>query len=94
MRAGGRLGNAQHDAALRSFEPFWASVASLEIRGTLMESAAALAAKHVLRAYDAVQLAGAIALRGDELVFACFDVALRAAATAEGLSSLPGDETI
>ena len=58
----------------------------------VLEHAARLVAVHPLRAYDAVQLASALAVRAaDSEVagFACFDAGLRAAAAAEGLVLAP-----
>jgi uncharacterized protein len=66
--------------------------AAVQLSSDLLDSAAALPALHNLRAYDAVQLAAALAsatvdpdLRG----FLCFDARLRAAAAAHGLRPLP-----
>lgn len=53
----------------------------------VLEGAARLATTRALRAYDAVQLASALAARGADPsveVFACFDESLRAAAVQEG----------
>ena len=54
----------------------------------LTEEAVGFVRAHGLRAYDAVQLAGAVRLRGftDDAVFVCADAALLAAAAAEGLA--------
>ncbi|MGH3273553.1 MAG: type II toxin-antitoxin system VapC family toxin [Streptosporangiaceae bacterium] len=60
--------------------------------GHLLDRAARLCATHGLRAYDAVQLSSALAVRGaDEscTAFAAFDRSLRAAAAAEGFQLLP-----
>jgi len=54
----------------------------------VLEHAARLVAVHPLRAYDAVQLASALAVRAADrevTEFACFDAGLRSAAAAEGL---------
>lgn len=58
----------------------------------LLETAARLAAVHALRAYDAVQLASALAARAaasEVATLACFDAHLRTAAAAEGFALLP-----
>ncbi len=59
------------------------------VDGPVLDRAMALVAIHPLRAYDAVQLAAALVvdetLGGSE--FGCFDAALSAAASAEGLQS-------
>jgi uncharacterized protein len=58
----------------------------------LIDVATGLVDRHSLRAYDAVQLAGCIALKAnsgsDEPTFVCSDRRLVEAAEAEGLSSL------
>ena len=59
---------------------------------SVLETAAHLLVSHALRAYDAIQLASACAVRDVDpgcAVFACADRALRAAATAEGFEVLP-----
>ena len=60
----------------------------LELTEGLSEDASRLAVAHGLRAYDAVQLAGAdwFGLSGSDAVFVCADAALLAAAAAEGLA--------
>jgi uncharacterized protein len=58
----------------------------------ILDDAARLVAAHGIRAYDAVQLAGAIAVRDadpDCATFACFDQRLRRAASAESFDLLP-----
>ena len=60
--------------------------------GAVLEQAVELVAVHPLRAYDAVQLASAIAARSAEpecRSFACFDARLRAAAGRSGFSLVP-----
>lgn len=60
--------------------------------GAILGHAGALVAVHPLRAYDAVQLASALAARKADPActdFACFDGALRDAAAAEGLTPVP-----
>lgn len=58
----------------------------------IIQIALGLVDRHLLRAYDAIQLAGCLALRvssGDvNPVFVCADHALSAAARAEGLATL------
>lgn len=63
--------------------------AVVAVTGDVLDDAARLARVHGLRAYDAVQLASALlasAADPDLTAFAAYDVALRAAATAEGLA--------
>lgn len=56
----------------------------------ILAGAARLVARHPLRAYDAMQLASALAvMEADPRTrFACFDAQLNAAAAAEGLQLL------
>jgi predicted nucleic acid-binding protein len=69
--------------------PRFAAVAA---SGRLLDEAARLCASHGLRAYDAVQLSSALAVRrADEgcTTFAAFDRSLRTAAATEGFGLLP-----
>jgi uncharacterized protein len=69
--------------------PRFAAVAAA---GTLLDEAARLCASRGLRAYDAVQLSSALAVRRvDETctAFAAFDRSLRTAAAAEGFALVP-----
>ncbi|MBO0706273.1 MAG: type II toxin-antitoxin system VapC family toxin, partial [Candidatus Dormibacteraeota bacterium] len=66
---------------------------AVPVRSAILARATRLVAAYPLRAYDAVQLASALAVAEvvPELAgFAVFDRQLRAAAAAEGLSLLPG----
>ncbi len=59
---------------------------------SVLEDAARLTGVHGLRAYDAVQLAAAVAVRAVEpscTELAVFDGALRNAATVEGFTLVP-----
>jgi uncharacterized protein len=65
---------------------------AIEVTSTLLEAAARFPALHHLRAYDSVQLAAALAAAtADSSLtrFLCFDVRLRAAAAAHGLTPAP-----
>lgn len=66
------------------------SVALVAVTPAILHHGARLVARHPLRAYDAVQLASAIAAARTNpgLRFACFDTTLSAAAAAEGLTSV------
>lgn len=59
--------------------------------GTLVREGARLCALHPLRAYDAVQLASALAVvaHGEAVTMVAFDRQLRTAAAREGLALLP-----
>lgn len=66
--------------------------AALSVSTVILEDAAAVAATHGLRAYDAVQLASALAARATDATcdsFACFDGDLRDAAAAAGFTLVP-----
>ena len=66
--------------------------AVLRTTAGMLDSAARYTATHGLRAYDAVQLAGACAARAVDAgcdTFAAFDIALRTAAAAEGFRLIP-----
>jgi len=71
--------------------PRFAAVATT---GRLLDEAARLCASHGLRAYDAVQLSSALAVRRVDatcMTFAAFDRPLRTAAATEGFQLLPSD---
>lgn len=68
--------------------------AAVVVAGSLLDEAARLTASHGLRAYDAVQLSTALAVRRvDESCtkFAAFDRSLRTAAATEGFELMPSD---
>jgi predicted nucleic acid-binding protein len=59
--------------------------------GGVLEAAADTAERYALRAYDAVHLATALAVAGDDLVLVCWDADLSAAASRAGLAVAGGD---
>lgn len=64
----------------------------IEAGSAILEDAATRTAAHRLRAYDAVQLASALAARAADPkcgVLACFDDDLRDAAAANGFTLIP-----
>lgn len=66
--------------------------AAVDVTWHLLDEAARFPALHDLRAYDAVQLAAALAAAATDAGldrFICFDVRLRAAAAAHGLTPMP-----
>ena len=72
-----------------TLEPRFVAVAPTDV---VLDQAARMAATHGLRAYDAVQLASAVAARGrseEAARFAAFDRHLRVAATDEGFLPVP-----
>lgn len=84
---------------LATFESEWVAAGDeggpfqiIDVSHGILELAATSLARHPLRAYDALQLASAMAARDvDDGVteFACFDRQLREAAVAEGFDLLP-----
>jgi predicted nucleic acid-binding protein len=87
-RQGAGLNPAQALAALNQFrQDFAQDYRVLEITIPLLRRAAHLADLHVLRAYDAVQLAAALEVRASTpaLTLLSSDVDLNAAAVAEGM---------
>jgi len=90
MRAGERLTGPGYRAKRSELDEFWGSVVVAELSTELIRRAADLAAQHVMRAYDAVQLAAALVVReADDTGFACWDDELRRAARAENLTLVP-----
>ncbi len=67
----------------------WPAFGIVEVDQALAERAASLAIGRELRSLDALHLAAALALPGEDLTFATWDVRLHAAAGAEGLKLLP-----
>ena len=97
-----RLGELDADAArllTSAFEADWSGTEEEPPRFSVvtpavavLDGAARLCAVHGLRAYDAVQLASALAVRDavpECQAFAAFDRQLRAAAAAEGFTPMP-----
>lgn len=90
-----RIGDLTRDIAdglIARMDEHFANVYLVQpISDLVIEEAAALLDRHVLRAYDAVQLAGCILLRarlGRHVTFVCVDRQLLKAAEAEGLNVL------
>ena len=86
----GELARPHADVLLELVREHWANeYLPFELTPGLIEEAVDFVRQYGLRAYDAVQLAGAVRLRGftDQAVFVCCDAALLAAAAAEGLAT-------
>lgn len=87
-RRAGDLAAGEHRRVVSEFETDWDRYVRLDITDGLIHEAATLADRHHLRAYDAIHLATALIVRqrlGDEIVFACWDDELDAAAARERL---------
>lgn len=74
---------------VRRAQKEWESFYVVEVAQPLCERAVAIAVKHGLRSLDAIHLASALAVATDDLIFATWDRQLHAAASAEGLRTLP-----
>jgi predicted nucleic acid-binding protein len=81
---GGRIGESTHRSAVATVEELYAQLRTVAIDEQLARRAGDLAARHALRGYDAVHLACALALEGDDVLLATWDSALNAAARATG----------
>ncbi len=87
-----RLGSLSPAEATRALIAFGQDLAShyriIEIAVPLLQEASRLADAHVLRAYDAVQLAAALHLRrlDPALILVSADLELNAAASIEGIA--------
>ena len=78
-------------STVRDLDRDWGTYNVVEVTEPLVRHAGALAERHALRGYDAVQLAAALALRrvSRAIEFATFDERLEAAAAREGLPAMP-----
>jgi PIN domain len=83
-RTRGRIGESTHVSAVATLEDLYAQLRTVAIDEALARHAGDLAARHALRGYDAVHLACALALEGDDALLATWDDALNAAARASG----------
>jgi uncharacterized protein len=87
-RRAGDLSAGEHRHLIGELDSDWARYVRLEVSDGLIREAAVLADRHHLRAYDAIHLTSAVAARrqlGGEMLFACWDDGLTAAAAREGL---------
>jgi uncharacterized protein len=79
-----RIKESTHVSAVATLEDLYAQLRIVAIDEPLARQAGALAAQHALRGYDAVHLACALHLEGDDILLATWDNALNAAARATG----------
>ena len=88
---GNRLNPHAARRAQEQFAEDWPDFGKVPLANSLLTRAETLAWKHGLRAYDAVQLAAALVCEealtnlDENILFACFDDELTAAANDEGL---------
>lgn len=80
----GRIDESTHESAVATLEDLYAQLRIIAIDEPLARQAGDLAAQHALRGYDAVHLACALQLGGDDILLATWDNALNAAARATG----------
>jgi len=89
-RAGG-LTPAELRRVVHQLDEEWGQYSTVEITDAVVRRAGALAERHALRAYDAVQLAAALDMRlaGASIEFSSFDERLNRAARRERLRMSP-----
>jgi len=88
----GRLTVDGYREALEAFEDRWTAAVVVEPSGSLVRWAGDLAAKHLIRGFDAIHLASALAFQdsiGELVTFSAWDDRLLGAARAEGLAIAP-----
>lgn len=83
------LTRSEADAAVRSWEEFWAATRPVELNATVERHAGELARTCALRGADAVHLASALAIGVPDLVMAVWDRRLREGARTSGLRVAP-----
>jgi uncharacterized protein len=80
----GRINESTHISAVAAVEDLYAQLRIVAIDEPLARQAGDLATQYALRGYDAVHLACALHLEGDDVLFATWDNALNTAARATG----------
>lgn len=89
MRTGGRLSGPTYDRLAADFDELWADLVVVAISDRVVIRGAALARRHGLRGYDAMQLACALELSvRSPAWFVSFDAELEVAAAREGMQLL------
>lgn len=91
-RREGALAPAELRRLVRALDEDWPSYDVVDVSDGLVRRAGALAERHALRAFDALQLAAALELRRGGAIpeFACFDAKLMRAARRERLTAALG----
>jgi predicted nucleic acid-binding protein len=80
----GRIDRSTRVSAVATLEELYAQLRIVAIDEPLARHAGDLAAEYALRGYDAVHLACALHVQGDDILLATWDNALNAAARATG----------
>jgi hypothetical protein len=83
------VGLAAGRSVARTVRQEWPAIGVIELDQPLVERAAQLTLDFDLRSLDALHLAAALVLPGDDLVLATWDRGLHTAAASSGLSVLP-----
>lgn len=73
-----------HVRAVATLEDLYGQLRTVAVDEPLARHAGELAARHALRGYDAVHLACALQLQGNDILLATWDETLNAAARATG----------
>lgn len=84
-----RIGHRRLAFTIAELERSWDAVVAVRVDETVARSAAALTRRYPLAGGDAIQLASALRVDEEELVFVAWDRSLRAAALSEGLAVAP-----
>jgi uncharacterized protein len=79
-----RIDESTRVSAVATLEDLYAQLRIIAIDEPIARRAGDLATEHALRGYDAVHLASALHLEGDDIVLATWDNALNSAARATG----------
>ncbi len=83
-----RITRANYNRQMRAFQSDWDALHVIDLTPVVLGRARGLVERHGLRGFDAIHLCSALWIGSPD--FACFDVRLRDAAAAEGLTLLPG----
>ncbi len=90
LRRGGRVDDARAAAIRTSLDEIrWPRLSVVEVTDELARQAGDLAERHAMRGFDAIHLAAALAIGGDDLVVVTWDQRLWDAARSEGIRVLP-----
>lgn len=92
-RRSNRLTKGLHAESVIGFERAYEQLAAIGVDEQLTRSAGALAEEFALRGYDAVHLASALALAGQDVALVSWDQDLCRAGLAAGLPVLGGGST-
>lgn len=87
-----RIDEAAHAAARTTLDDLvWPELGVVEVTATLAQGAGDLAERHALRGFEAIHLAAALEVAGQDLVVVTWDRRLWDAARSEGIAVLPAE---